>query len=328
MSTEMPQTKRMRFTLEPDLEVKVEGEVVCVDSRVLMAASEVFTKMLTSGMSEAESGRISLVGKSKDDFETLMLHLDLRGGAKPPKIDEKNVNTLLSLSDEYQIIGLKSRCEEHLMYKSYEEPEKYMQMSIEFSLPKLKEKTAQVIARNIYKHRNCIVKCSKYPEVMKVLIPALRSHFGLTRETSDSEGIGMSCAEALCPLIVKTMEMRQEWPSRLEREYYFERARKLERLIKGIVPGLGSRMFCMNMLSEGDYEKMVSEEHVVTEVKKADKQGSKEGFDVKEIKAMIKNLVNNDTLQKAAQSGKLCRQLLSQPGMTRGVAVCTIRRDC
>ena len=67
----MHPSKRPRFTREPDLEVEVEGKTFRLESRVLMAASDVFTKMLTSEMSEAQDGRIKRVDKKHSEFELL-----------------------------------------------------------------------------------------------------------------------------------------------------------------------------------------------------------------------------------------------------------------
>mmetsp|Transcript_18616 Transcript_18616/g.60563 ORF Transcript_18616/g.60563 Transcript_18616/m.60563 type:complete len:245 (-) Transcript_18616:174-908(-) len=100
---------------EPDLEVELEGEVVQVCAHVLVFASDVFAKMLESDMSESRSARISLVGKKKTEFEELLKHIDLRGGAELPAINRKNVKMLLQWADEYQITGVRSRCRKYLL---------------------------------------------------------------------------------------------------------------------------------------------------------------------------------------------------------------------
>ena len=70
--------------MEADVEVELEGGLLQVHSHVLMAASEVFARMLQSGMQEAQSGRIVLKEKPLDDFKVVLEHLDLRGGSLPP----------------------------------------------------------------------------------------------------------------------------------------------------------------------------------------------------------------------------------------------------
>jgi len=112
---EQPPLKRVRFSREPDLEVELEGEVVQVCAHVLMFASDVFAKMLESDMSESMCARISLVGKTKKEFEHLLKHIDQRGGAELPAINRQNVKMLLQLADEYQITGVRSRCRRYLL---------------------------------------------------------------------------------------------------------------------------------------------------------------------------------------------------------------------
>eukprot|EP00746_Dinoflagellata_sp_MGD_P026223 gnl/MRDRNA2_/MRDRNA2_161787_c0_seq1.p1 gnl/MRDRNA2_/MRDRNA2_161787_c0~~gnl/MRDRNA2_/MRDRNA2_161787_c0_seq1.p1 ORF type:complete len:289 (+),score=43.86 gnl/MRDRNA2_/MRDRNA2_161787_c0_seq1:39-869(+) len=272
-----------------------------------MAASEVFTKMLTSEMRETHSGRISLIGKKKADFECLMSHLDLRGGAAPPRIDDNSVTILLKLSDEYQILGLKSRCEDHLIgHVCMMALEPKLQIALEFGLRKLKEACAKMVALNVYTHRSLIIQCVKDPEAMKIILPPLRRKFGLTPEIPDD----VSPAEALCPLIVNLMEMKQsrdeEWPCKKQQSYYVQRAQYLEQLVTNFVPGIERTIPFQQQPHEADYDRMVPEEYVVSEVKKRCR-GQVTTFDVDEIKVMITCLVERRKFLKTGKTGRLYR---------------------
>jgi hypothetical protein len=73
---------RRQYSLEPDLEVIIDGEAFPVQSVILMSASPVFRRMLESGMAESLEGKIHLQGKDK---------------AWGPKLDPKNRTTKLEL---------------------------------------------------------------------------------------------------------------------------------------------------------------------------------------------------------------------------------------
>ena len=51
---------------------------------------------------EAQSGRILLKDKTKDQLTEVLNHLDLRNGAEPPPVTEKNVELLVQCADEYE----------------------------------------------------------------------------------------------------------------------------------------------------------------------------------------------------------------------------------
>eukprot|EP00449_Zooxanthella_nutricula_P021039 CAMPEP_0198535512 /NCGR_PEP_ID=MMETSP1462-20131121/39748_1 /TAXON_ID=1333877 /ORGANISM="Brandtodinium nutriculum, Strain RCC3387" /LENGTH=266 /DNA_ID=CAMNT_0044265451 /DNA_START=130 /DNA_END=930 /DNA_ORIENTATION=+ len=100
-----------RFSMEPDVHVQVEDKAFPVHSLVLMLASPVFKNTLASGMSESSSGTITLHGKKKCEFQTFI------DAIKPDStltINAANVHTLSRWSDEYQVDGLKNRCDQYL----------------------------------------------------------------------------------------------------------------------------------------------------------------------------------------------------------------------
>ncbi|OLQ13157.1 LON peptidase N-terminal domain and RING finger protein 1 [Symbiodinium microadriaticum] len=140
-----PVPKRARFSMEPDVEVELDGGVLQVHSHVLMAASEVFANMLQSGMQEAQSGRIVLKEMALDDFKVVLKHLDLRGGSLPPPITEDNLELLLENADEYQILGLKERCQNFLLKLAKRKPEYVLELSDQYDLESAKLVTARLL---------------------------------------------------------------------------------------------------------------------------------------------------------------------------------------
>ena len=69
--------KRPRFSMDHDLEILVEGEVVPVFSQIIMDAAPVFARMLTSGLQECEEGRVLMSpDKKKAEFELFVKHID------------------------------------------------------------------------------------------------------------------------------------------------------------------------------------------------------------------------------------------------------------
>ncbi|CAE8615494.1 unnamed protein product [Polarella glacialis] len=97
-----------------DLSVHVEGAILVVHSLILALASPVFKAMLGSGMQEGLGKEIFLKGKSKEEFVHFWRLLQ-PGNFEP--VTQENVHCLLRWADEYQVEGLKSRCEEHLVVK-------------------------------------------------------------------------------------------------------------------------------------------------------------------------------------------------------------------
>merc|ERR1712166_374303 len=105
--------KRPRFSMEPDLEIEVEGQIFQVHSYPVMEASLVFRKMLQNDMVEAQSGRITLNGKSKEEFDQVRLWLTI--GRSQPKVTKDHLSMLLRWADEYEIEHMLQACEKYLL---------------------------------------------------------------------------------------------------------------------------------------------------------------------------------------------------------------------
>ena len=127
------------------MEVELEGGTVAVHSHVLMAASDVFARMLQSDMQEAHSGRIVLKDKKLEDFKLVLEHLDVRGGALPPPIKRDKLELMLEYADEYQISGLKDRCQSFLQRLSKTEPEYVLRLADQYELNEAKAITARCL---------------------------------------------------------------------------------------------------------------------------------------------------------------------------------------
>eukprot|EP00440_Ansanella_granifera_P011004 gb/GFBE01011934.1/.p1 GENE.gb/GFBE01011934.1/~~gb/GFBE01011934.1/.p1 ORF type:complete len:289 (+),score=65.09 gb/GFBE01011934.1/:1-867(+) len=97
-----------------DLIVHVDGCSLLVHSLILQLASPVFKAMLSSKMQEGIDKEIFLKGKNKQEFVTFWKMLQ---PGNFESITSENAHFLLQWADEYQIEGLKCRCEEFLMAK-------------------------------------------------------------------------------------------------------------------------------------------------------------------------------------------------------------------
>ena len=144
---EEPAGKRARYSLQADVEVVVDDGTALVHSQVLMSASEVFTNMLQSNMLEASSGRIILKEKTLQGFKQVLKHLDLRGGAAPPDVTTDNVELLLQYADEYQMTGLKARCDKFLQDLCGKQAEYVLDLSNTYNLTEAKQAATRQLAR-------------------------------------------------------------------------------------------------------------------------------------------------------------------------------------
>ncbi|CAE7701697.1 bath-42 [Symbiodinium sp. CCMP2592] len=84
------------------------------NSALLRLASPVFNRMFTSGMKEAQLGSIEVDVASKEDFITFY---NLLGpwAWSTDKVKEENVDSLLAISDYYQVEIIKQTCENLLL---------------------------------------------------------------------------------------------------------------------------------------------------------------------------------------------------------------------
>lgn len=147
--------KRRRFCMEPDVDVIVEGETFHLHSYVLMSQSPVFRQMLTSEMREADDGRIILEGKKKEEFRELIRQLETPGSSKPPKISPEDAQWLVVWADEYDIKGLKIRCEKVLMELPASDFDA-LEFATKHGLEKRRKQCLTEIASHPYKHRERI----------------------------------------------------------------------------------------------------------------------------------------------------------------------------
>ena len=106
--------KRRYFSLEPDLDVHVGGEVFQCFAVDLMRASPVIRQMLLSDMHESQQGCINLEG-DPNEFRELLRHLDIFGGKAPPDPTDETISKLLQWTNEYQFEPLHNRLEESLL---------------------------------------------------------------------------------------------------------------------------------------------------------------------------------------------------------------------
>jgi len=159
-----PPPKRPRFSIDPDVEVAVGGEVVKVHSYVLMSKSPVFRQMLTSGMCEATNGRINLTGKTKAEFDEFFRHLD--GGARP-EIQPDVAQWLVAWADEYDVPWLKKQCEEALVeeisdFGSARQWEN-LELATRFNLERLRQDSVLAISNDIFSHRHRLREILEQP---------------------------------------------------------------------------------------------------------------------------------------------------------------------
>ena len=137
--------KRPRFSLQSDVEVEAaDGEIVLVHSYVLMSASEVFTRMLQSEVFlEAQTGRIVLKDKTREEIQEVLKHLEGRNGAEPPPVTDQNVELLVRFADEYQVTGLRERCISAMKVLAKQKMIRYLKLAIKYNMPDIVELCVQ-----------------------------------------------------------------------------------------------------------------------------------------------------------------------------------------
>ena len=299
-----PPLKRMRFSCEPDLDIEIEGEIVRANSTTLMMASKVFASMLGSDLSEGLTGRIKLPEKKRADFGLVMLHIDLRGGAAPPQINADSVEVLLRWSDEYDMGGLKSRCQEFLADSNYtDHDELALTLSLEFGFKDVSKSLSKYFASKLYERRDIICKFVDEPIMMEAILPKVNAMFELESEGCDS------LSKTAFQLVIKMIEAKNKLPGKMQREYYVKRANALTKKLTSLIPALksGGMFGLMSNLSEHDHDKMVSFEHLKCKCTEGFAAGEMR-CDVDELKAMLAHLVDRGKIYKSEKSGKYYRQ--------------------
>lgn len=101
-----------RFSTDADLFVKVDDETFSTHSVVLMLASPVFKAMLSNYWAESSKSTLTLPGKDKDQFRVFLEALQ---PDTTVELTKDNVEYLVKLADEYQVNGLKGKCEAFIM---------------------------------------------------------------------------------------------------------------------------------------------------------------------------------------------------------------------
>ncbi|XP_046582189.1 BTB and MATH domain-containing protein 36-like isoform X1 [Haliotis rubra] len=137
---------------EPSIKTNValvmEGRRLHVNRSVLATASDVFDKMFYGKFKETQKREVPLPGKRYADIVDMLLCIypsELR------PVTEATVDKMLELADEYQMDGLKRRCEELLLTVCRkDEPPKEgvihaLYLADKYSLPYLLEIAIQIV---------------------------------------------------------------------------------------------------------------------------------------------------------------------------------------
>lgn len=98
-----------------DLVLVVENKRFHVHRSILAMCSPVFDRMLSSDFKEKNATEIPLPGKKADEIEELLRAIY---PYVKHRIGEENCFSLLELSCEYQLDGLKARCEQYFLFKN------------------------------------------------------------------------------------------------------------------------------------------------------------------------------------------------------------------
>eukprot|EP00747_Dinoflagellata_sp_TGD_P223507 gnl/TRDRNA2_/TRDRNA2_95057_c0_seq1.p1 gnl/TRDRNA2_/TRDRNA2_95057_c0~~gnl/TRDRNA2_/TRDRNA2_95057_c0_seq1.p1 ORF type:complete len:297 (-),score=39.35 gnl/TRDRNA2_/TRDRNA2_95057_c0_seq1:211-1101(-) len=238
-----PNAKKRRFSRKPDLQVVVEDETFHVHSRDLMAASEVFEQMLESDMREGEEGQITLAGKSKEEFRTLLTHLVPVRGAALPIITEENVFVLLKWADEYQIEGLTGRCQTYLVSsvshlpaeKRTETVVQRMHVASEYRLEDLEEYCTDIICQNVFEYRNDLLQfAGSGTFLLRKALPQLFKAAGITELPTSSASNTVELQD-VWPLVCRALEAMRGWKSNCDKQRVAEHYETvLQQVLDGI----------------------------------------------------------------------------------------------
>lgn len=157
------------YLMDPDVHFVFGDVSVPAYSQVLMNASPVFRQMLLARMTERASGRIELLGKSKDEFEVfwgvLVWAVD---------ITIENCMFLSVWADEYQIEGLRHRCEDVLIQHVPVTCEA-LEHACTYNLPRREAQCAEAISKDIrnYMDQLALLGSRMSTDAMRELWPAI-----------------------------------------------------------------------------------------------------------------------------------------------------------
>lgn len=160
---------RSGYLTDPDVHFVFGDVSVPAYSQVLMNASPVFRQMLLARMTERASGRIELPDKSKDEFEVFWGVL-----VWAADVTVENCMFLSVWADEYQIEGLRSRCEDVLIQHVPVTCEA-LEHACTYNLSRREAQCAEAIAKNIrnYMDQLAVLGSRMSFDAMRKLWPAI-----------------------------------------------------------------------------------------------------------------------------------------------------------
>eukprot|EP00971_Amphidinium_carterae_P261181 5181549-Amphidinium_carterae.1 len=161
---EGPATKRQRreYVAAHDLNIKIEDENIGVVSHFLTFVSPVFRRMLHCGMAEAQTKEISLPGKKKEEFHVFM---DAIEPLSTLQLTQGNAHFLARWADEYDVEGLKERCDKKLLLRPVTVTN--LVHALECNLQRCTEKCYAAVVKNIHPHMSDLVALgSSFPPEM------------------------------------------------------------------------------------------------------------------------------------------------------------------
>mmetsp|Transcript_135750 Transcript_135750/g.378244 ORF Transcript_135750/g.378244 Transcript_135750/m.378244 type:complete len:243 (+) Transcript_135750:123-851(+) len=132
-----------------------------VHSLILCLASPVFNAMLSTDMVEKDGRRVRVEAASREDFaEFYRFLLPLCG--RSMSLSERNVDSLLTLSDYYQVEPLKEECERFLEALPVSVPR--LLQAHRHGLRRQYERCAEAIAQSFHEHDMSVL--SRHNDIM------------------------------------------------------------------------------------------------------------------------------------------------------------------
>lgn len=192
--------KRARYSLDPDVEIEVEDAVIPLHSFPLMSASPVFRRMLESGMSESQTGRIRLLDKTEQELRLVLPWLRME--EPKPKVLQADLQTRLRFAREYEIKTLQDACEEYLL-KQRSDLVPALQLAVEFGLSRRIHQCVESISRDLPTHISALEAVIDDQAVMNLLWPTLFAALKLPEPEPLPAG---PCLRQLWPIVAKAIE--------------------------------------------------------------------------------------------------------------------------